>query len=98
MSYDIPEDKLTMKICLYQTEYGCYVQSKEGFAKKRPEYVCVSEPVTVTFTPLGADVILQERVRALDAEIERVRAESQAKISGLKDQKQRLLAITQEPS
>lgn len=96
MSYDIPEDKLTMSLCLYQTQYGNFLESREGFAEKNPEYVCVSEPITVTFTPLDPDKVLQARVAALDNEIEKVRAEASRKIDDLKDQKQRLLAITHD--
>ena len=98
MSYDIPEDKLTQELCLYQGKYGTYIEAPVRYFKNDSDYVCVSEPIIVTFTPLDADKILQARVKALDVEIESVRARDQARIDDLKDQKQRLLAITQEPS
>ena len=99
MSRTIPEEKLTQSIALYFSKYGnVMVEKAGGWAEEHEDYVRATEPVEITFTPLPDEDILKGRVEALDREIEKVRAESTAKITDLKDQKQRLLAITYEES
>jgi hypothetical protein len=73
-----------------------YIRTIGDFMENDSDYVRATEPLEVTFTPLSDEVIVEGRVKSLDAEIEKTRAEMSLKINDLKDQKQRLLAITHQ--
>ena len=97
MNRAIKEEDLTMTVCLYVTKYNSATISKsEGWMSEESDYVCVSEPLEVTFTPLDDEVVLKARVDCIDNQIEKTRAELTRKVTDLQDQKQRLLAITHE--
>ena len=90
------EDEFTREIALFQNKYGYISEWRSDW--DNDDYVRISEPVTVTYKPLDRDEVLKARVKALDNEIKAVRAEAENKINDLKDQKQRLMAITCEES
>ena len=94
MDNSVPKKEFTRELALFQTKYGGIVEWRADWEDE--DYVRVSEPVTVIFKPLDHDIILRSRVDALSREIAKVRAEAQAKVSDLEDQRQRLLAITHE--
>lgn len=100
MNRAIDEKDLTQEVALYTNQHGSisiWEWEPDGFWERSLDYVCVSEPVTVTFKPLPDDDVLKGRVAGIDAEIEKTRAEMNRKINDLTDQKNRLLAITHEP-
>ena len=97
MSRTIKEEDLIFDVALYMNKYGRITTNETSdWIENCEEYVRVSSPQTVTFVQLPDEDILVLRLHALDKEIEKVRAESTRKIDDLKDQKQRLLAITHE--
>lgn len=97
MSRVLKEEDLTQRVAIYRMKYGTLmVTEHDDFRETDPEYVRMTEPVEVTFTPLPDETIVAGRVSALDAEIQKVRAETEVKINRLIDEKQRLLAITHQ--
>jgi len=90
-------DKKTMTVAIYSSKYNATsVNEVVEWIEEHKDYIRISEPQTVTFTPLDHEVVLKLRLDALDREIESVRATAQATVDDLEDQKQRLLAITHE--
>lgn len=97
MNRAIKEEDLTQVVAIYTTQYGTLFTSEvDGYKETDPDYVRVTEPMKVTFTPLDDEIVLKGRIDAIDNQIEETRAELTRKISDLTDQKQRLLAITHE--
>lgn len=89
--------KKTMTVAIYSSKYNSTsVNEVVEWIEEHKDYIRISEPQTVTFTPLDHEVVLKLRLDALDREIESVRATAQATVDDLEDQKQRLLAITHE--
>ncbi len=97
MNRAIKEEDLTMSVCLYISKYGnATVEKAEGWMQDDKDYVQLTEPTEITFTPLPDEDVLKSRVDSLDNQIEVTRAELTRKVNDLLDQKQRLLAITHE--
>ncbi len=91
------EADLTREVALFSSKNGYLaVQHTGGWMSDDDDYVRVSEPLEVTFTPLPDEVVLASRVDAIDEEIKITRAKFTKTLDDLKDQKQRLLAITHE--
>jgi hypothetical protein len=97
MNRAIKDEDLTKTVALYSGKYHTAIFEVEGWIEEHKEYVRVTEPVEVTFTPLPDEVVLEGRVKAIDNEITKTRAELTQRINDLTDQKNRLLAITHEP-
>ncbi len=97
MSRTLKDEDLTKELALYKSAYGTtFVFRVSESMDESVDYAQVSEVIDVTFTPLSDEVIVTARVKSIDAEIDKTRAEMNLKINDLKDQKQRLLAITHE--
>lgn len=93
------KDKITKTVALYSSEvFDNDVSEVSEYLEDHERYVRTSEPLEVTFTPLPDKVILDGRVKSIDAEIEKTRAELTLRINDLTDQRQRLLCITHEVS
>ncbi len=89
------EADLTREVALYCSKNGYLaVQHTGGWMDNDDDYVRISEPLEVTFTALSDEVVLASRVDAIDEEIKITRAKFTKTLDDLKDQKQRLLAIT----
>ena len=93
----LKDEDLTRKVAIYISKYYYQIVNdcNESWEEDE-EYVRATEPLEVTFKPLSDEVIVKGRVKSIDAEIEKTRAELNLKINDLKDQRQRLLAITHE--
>ena len=87
-------------IYLYATPYSEMTASAYDFGGEfgDPDYILLAEPQSVKFEMLDHDTVLAARVGQLDNEIQKVRAEAEERVNDLKDQKQRLMAITYEES
>jgi len=97
MNRAIKDEDLTQSIALYVSKYNnISVSSVDCWIEADADYVRATEPLTVTFTALPDETVLAGRVASIDAQIETTRAELTRKIEDLKDQKQRLMAITHE--
>jgi len=97
MNRAIKDEDLTQSVAIYATKYGgLTVNEADGWMEKSGDYVRLTEPVEITFVALPDETVLACRVRAIDGQIQKTRAELTRKIDDLKDQKQRLLAITHE--
>ena len=95
MSRTLKDEDVTQTIAVYISKYSCgSVNKVEDWIEESSDYVRATETLEVTFTPLSDEIIVKGRVKSIDAEIEKTRAELNLKINDLKDQKQRLLAIT----
>jgi len=98
MNRAVKDEDLSQSLALYSTKYGSLtVWDISSWIEGHEDYVRVSEPLHVEFTALPDDVILRGRVKCIDKEIEKTRAELTRRIEDLTDQKNRLLAITHEP-
>ena len=58
------------------------------------EYVQLSEVIEVDFPELSNEAVINNQVAALDKQMTKVRADSEAAITALEGRKQELLAIT----
>lgn len=87
--------KKEMKVYLYQTKYSDATVSHFEF-NDDDDYVLLAKPASVTFEMLDRELVLKARVDALNRQIQEVRANAQAKVDDLEDQKQRLMAITSD--
>ncbi len=97
MNRAIEEKDLHRIVALYASKNGYLaVQHISGWMDNDDDYVRVSEPLEVTFTALSDDVVLASRVDAIDKEIEITRAQFTKTLDDLKDQRQKLLAITHD--
>ena len=94
-------DTIKVTVAQYVDKYGNEMVSDyepDSWIENNKDYVRISEPVGVVFIPLSHETVLKLRLEALDQEIKSVRATAAATISNLEDQKQRLMAITHEPT
>ena len=97
MNRAITEEDLTHTIAIYVNKYGgASTNDVCDWIEEDADYIRASEPLEITFTALPDEVVLEGRVKSIDAEIQKVRAEFTVRIDDLKDQKNRLLAITHE--
>jgi len=91
------DKKNTKTVAVYQTEYNNETLNEVvDWIERSERYIRITEPQEVMFIPLDHGVVLKARLDALDREIRSVRAIAQAKVDDLKDQRQRLLAITHD--
>ena len=97
MNRAIKDEDLTQSVAIYALKYGTLVISEvDDYSEMNADKVRLTERLEVTFTPLEDEEVLAAQVQFIDNEIEKTRAELTRKIEDLKDQKQRLLAITHE--
>lgn len=77
------------------TSYGyrCLYTDEEA---KTTDYAQISNWVTVTFQQKSQQEIVQSKVAAIDASIERKKQDLMQEISRLREEKQKLLAITHQ--
>lgn len=86
-------EQFTRKIVLAVSEYGTAV-TVDSHIVGSYGYVATSEPLTVTFTPLPAEVVVQEQLAALDVVENKLRDELADKIARLDCRRNELRAIT----
>ena len=84
-------EELTRTIAMYQSDYGSIHTVTVGCAPD--SWICVSEPLTVTFKPIPQDVIVAGIVSVIDAQIEKERTNSFVRITRLEQRKAELLAL-----
>ena len=97
MNRAIKDEDLTQSVALYLSKYGSTtVWTVSNYMEEHENYIRVSDPLHVEFTALPDDAILRGRVKSIDKEIEKTRAELTRRIEDLTDQKNRLLAITHQ--
>ena len=96
MSRTLKDEDLTQTVAIYIGEYSTHIHAVDDWIEKNNKYVRATEPVEIKLTPLSDEIIVKGRVKSLDAEIDKTRAEANLKINDLKEQKSRLLAITHE--
>ena len=98
MNRAIEDKDLTHRVALYRSKYNYITVSEiSTWIEENEDYVRLSEPINVEFTALPDEVVLGLRVKSIDKQIEKVRAEYTVLIEDLTDQKNRLLAITYQP-
>ena len=83
-------------VAIYTVKSTELIRKVDPWLENNANYVRITEPVTVTFESRKHDDVLCDRIACLDEEIKDVRAEAQAKVNDLEDQKQRLMALTHE--
>ena len=92
---------MKIKAALYQSKHGYYAvwdksgdESDEKTDKRFSEYVRISEFVEIDFPELSKDIVINNQIKAIDAEIEKETELMFNKIEQLKQRKAELLAIT----
>ena len=65
-----------------------------GYRANDRDYIQVTEPLTITFEPKKADVILSSQVESINSKIDKVRDNATKDMEVLNRTKQELLAIT----
>lgn len=97
MNRAIKGEELKKTVALYAGHRG-YVTVHErcNWIDEHSDYVRVSENREIEFVPLADQVVLKNRVKSIDKQIEGARAELTRRIADLTDQKQRLLAIAHQ--
>lgn len=93
------------KIALYRQLSGGYTHVSSFYdgkgvddANYHGDSVRVSEPLAAEFKPLSDPEVIESALKTLDAEEQRMLAEFQKKMDGLKEQRARFLALTHQPS
>ena len=84
-------EKRTQTLAVYQAvKHGwqSVLPYSEG-EKDNEDYVCISEPVTITFRPRKSDEVMAAAVAAIDAQI----VEAQQAVRSLEQRKAELLAL-----
>ena len=97
MNRAIKGEDLKRTIALYVDRSG-FVRPGEvkGWIEDHDDYARITEPLEVEFAPLPDEVVVDHRVKSIDKQIEKTRAELTKKIADLADQKQKLLAISHQ--
>lgn len=74
--------------------YFCTMQWREGWSME--DYVQLSEPVPITFTPLTDDTVIQNAVAAYEAQEKAVLADCNRQVMEIREKKARLLSLTHQ--
>jgi len=83
------------RLALYKsTEHGFECTANESF-EEVSGYVRLSEYVDIDFPDLPSSDIVAKQVAALNEEIQRVQADTERKLNGLRQQRDELLALPQ---
>lgn len=86
-------EQLTRDIVLAVTNWGTATVVDAGMVGHYG-YIATSEPLTVTFTPLPAEVVVQEQLAAIDVVENALRDELAKKVAALNERRNELRAIT----
>ena len=89
------QDTVTKTVYLYQTKYSNQHVSGHDWSDDS-DYVVLAEPVEVTFKLRDRAAVVVDRIKAIDGEIQNIRAEATDKVNRLTELKQKLLAITSQ--
>lgn len=87
---------------IFEVTYSDYdehhTKLPDGERRERPMegFVRISEPVTLKFTAIDDDAIVQKAVESLDAEERNAIEELNKKIAGIRERKSQLLALTHQ--
>ena len=90
------KDPMKREIALYEDEWGGspYVYDVTPYMEEHSEYVRVTKPAIVQFTPLTREEIVPVQVAKIEKQITKVQAKAGLKVTDLKRRKQELLALT----
>jgi hypothetical protein len=80
-------------VALYETSYGSEVVNDVAISTFG-DWIQISEPLEIELTPLPKETVLNEKVKAIDALIEKEKTEAMEKINQLTQKRQELLALT----
>lgn len=87
--------EVTLNMARYHV-VSCKMDMEMQYRKDSPrnaDYIQLSEPVEVVFTDMPAQAILDQKLGALDDQIERVNLDHHTAINDLEQRKQELLAL-----
>jgi hypothetical protein len=93
------DDFYSIREVMYVTYDEHYRSLPEGQKREYPfeGYVRISEPVEIKLTPTNNDEIVARAVESLNEEERRAEADLNKKISGIREKKAQLLALTYQP-
>jgi len=87
------EQHMIVTLVMATNEWGHPTTVPPSICTPKYGYTAVSEPLTITFTPLPKDVVIAAQLDVLDAQEEQLRSELADKLAGLNARRAELLAL-----
>lgn len=95
------KDEMTVTIALYKSLTHNWIMEGtyygEDDARYHSDYVRISNPVTLTFTPIKDEAVIQNALQTLDGMEHKARMELAKTLAQINQQRSNFLALTHQP-